>query len=428
MTTRYIPTFCAARHLLLAATLSLFCLHCNRATTPHTQEDEPGALPSPEAPARGDEDVDTEPPPSPIKLELVSNPNRPAPLDKIKLPRGFDITYYAKDVPAARSMARSPSNTLFVGTRRDSRVWALRDEDGDQIAEKRLLVADGLNTPNGVAFHEGDLYVAEISRILRFPNIEDNLDAPPRPEVVYDAYPSDAHHGWKFIAFGPDGALYVPVGAPCNVCERDNPIYSTITRLPITDGEVTGAPEVYAAGVRNSVGFDWHPVTKELWFTDNGRDRLGDDIPPDELNRAPRAGMHFGFPYCHGGDIPDPDLGEVGVCSRYQAPAQKLGPHVAALGVRFYTGEMFPKEFKDQLFIAEHGSWNRSTPIGYRVSLVQHDGAQASSYQTFAEGWLTPEGEKLGRPVDVLVMPDGALLVSDDMVGAIYRITYAGQD
>lgn len=400
---------------------------CDRAPTPRSNDPgDPARIEEQDMRAAGGRDAPDASPNTPrLDLELVQDASRPSPLDKIKLPRGFDIRYYARDVPAARSMTLSPSGTLFVGTRRDSRVWALRDEDGDQVAEKRILIAEGLNTPNGVAFHDGALYVAEVSRILRFPDIEEHLDAPPAPEVVYDQYPSDPSHGWKYIAFGPDGALYVPVGAPCNVCERDDAIYSTITRLPIaTDGKASGEPEVYAAGVRNSVGFDWHPDTKELWFTDNGRDQLGDDIPPDELNRAPRKGLHFGFPYCHGGDIPDPDLGSTTSCSEFEKPLQKLGPHVAALGMRFYTGSMFPAGFEKQVFIAEHGSWNRSIPIGYRITLVEHDGEQGSNYQVFASGWLSAEGDKSGRPVDLLVMPDGALLVSDDMAGAIYRISY----
>jgi glucose/arabinose dehydrogenase len=216
----------------------------------------------------------------------------------------------------------------------------------------------------------------------------------------------------------PDGLLYVPVGAPCNICEPDENRYALISRLK-ADG--TGS-EVFARGIRNTVGFDWHPVTKELWFTDNGADNLGDDIPPDELNHAPKKGLHFGYPYCHGGDIPDPQFGKKRSCSEFTPPVQKLGPHVAALGMRFYTGSMFPAEYRNQIFIAEHGSWNRSTPIGYRITVVQLENNKAVSYKPFAEGWLQ-RGGAWGRPVDVLVMPDGALLVSDDEAGAIYRFT-----
>jgi glucose/arabinose dehydrogenase len=286
--------------------------------------------------------------------------------------------------------------------------------------------------PSGVAFRDGALYVAEISRVLRYDRIAEHLDAPPKPAVVTESLPSDRHHGWKFIAFGPDGRLYVPVGAPCNICARDDPKYASILRMN-ADGS---GLEVFASGIRNTVGFDWHPATKELWFTDNGRDSLGDDRPPDELNRAPRSGLHFGFPYCHGGDIADPEFGAKRPCSEFVPPAKNLGPHVAAIGMRFYTGTMFPERYRNQIFIAEHGSWNRSTPLGYRVMLVRVERTTASSYDVFAEGWLkgiarqrgeATIGDAWGRPADVLVMPDGALLVSDDEAGAIYRISYGRQ-
>jgi len=242
----------------------------------------------------------------------------------------------------------------------------------------------------------------------------------PAPAVVSDAFPSDRHHGWKFIRFGPDGWLYVPVGAPCNVCERPDPRYASIMRMR-PDGS---GLEVFASGVRNTVGFDWHPTTGELWFTDNGRDMLGDELPPDELNRAPAKGMSFGFPYCHGGFVIDPELGKGHTCAEFAAPAAKLGPHVAALGMRFYTGTAFPAKYRGQIFVAEHGSWNRSEKIGYRVRLLRLEGGSVAADEPFAEGWLSG-GRVWGRPVDVEVMPDGALLVSDDYAGAVYRITYA---
>jgi len=342
------------------------------------------------------------------------------PLDRLRLPQGFRVDVYAYPVPGARSLALGGSGTVFVGTRGDH-VYALRDRDGDRHAEDVLVVAKGLNSPNGVAVKDGALYVAEISRVLRFDDIESTLPNPPAPAVVSNAFPTDAHHGWKFIAFGPDGKLYVPVGAPCNVCLPENPVYEAIHRLN-PDG--TGL-ELFASGVRNTVGFDWHPGTHELWFTDNGRDYLGDNAPPDELNRAPIPGLNFGFPFCHGGDIPDPEYGEGHPCSEYRPPVQKLGPHVAALGMRFYTGTMFPDTYRGQIFIAEHGSWNRSTRIGYRVMLVRLDGNRAVSYEPFAQGWLS-NGSVWGRPVDVMVMPDGALLVSDDYAGAVYRISWTG--
>jgi len=354
---------------------------------------------------------------APLALHSRSPAARGLPLDRIKLPPGFEIAVWAADVPNARQMALSPGGTLFVGSRDEGAVYAVTSR-GDR-GEKVRVIARGLDMPSGVAFRDGALYVGEVHRVLRYDGIEARLDNPPEPAVVSDKLPRDRHHGWKFIAFGPDGKLYVPVGAPCNICEPPGPLYAAITRMP-PDG---GGLEVFARGIRNSVGFDWHPETRELWFTDNGRDWLGDDRPPDELNRAPRAGLHFGFPYCHGGSIPDPEFGSGHECTEFTPPAMRLGPHVAALGMRFYTGTMFPPEYRNQIFIAEHGSWNRSTPIGYRVSLVRVEGSRAVKYEVFAEGWLE-NGRAWGRPADVLVMPDGALLVADDRAGAIYRISY----
>jgi glucose/arabinose dehydrogenase len=340
------------------------------------------------------------------------------PLEGIKLPQGFEISVYAH-VANARSMVLSPRGTLFVGTTKEGKVYAIPDGKTESGAKRVVTIAQGLNMPNGVAFRNGALYVAEVNRILRFDDIESRLSNRAKPAVINDSFPKDRSHGWKFIAFGPGGMLYVPVGAPCNICEPDENRYAVITRMKIDEG----APQVFARGVRNTVGFDWHPTTKELWFTDNGRDRMGDDVPPDELNHASKSGLHFGFPYCHGGDIRDPEYGKKRSCSEFTPPAQKLGPHVAALGMRFYTGSLFPTEYRNQIFIAEHGSWNRSTPIGYRVTLVQLKDGRPASYKVFAEGWLR-NGRAWGRPVDVLVAPDGALLVSDDEAGAIYRISH----
>ena len=342
--------------------------------------------------------------------------------DTVTVPAGFVIELFSDEVPGARSMTLSPAGTLFVGTRNNGVVYAIPGAATSPRGGKPHRVARGLRSPNGVAVRDGALYVAEISRILRFDDIEARLDRPPAPVVVSDRYPTDAGHGWKFIAFGPDGWLYVPVGAPCNVCLPPGPLHQTITRMK-PDGS---AIEVYARGVRNSVGFDWQPGTHDLWFTDNGRDWLGDDRPPDELNHAPKPGLHFGFPYCHGRAIADPQFGRDKPCAEFTPPAAELGPHVAALGMRFYTGTMFPPEYRGRIFIAEHGSWNRSTPIGYRVTTVRLEGNRAVGYEPFATGWLSDTGQIAGRPVDVLVMPDGALLVSDDYGGAIYRITYRG--
>lgn len=346
-------------------------------------------------------------------------------LDKVTLPPGFSIEVYAADVPNARQMALSPNGTLFVSTRRLGNVYAVLDEDGDHEADRVLTLASGLNMPNGVAFRGGDLYVAEVNRVLRYDGIEADLETPPEPVVLNDEFPTDRAHGWKFIAFGPDGRLYVPVGAPCNVCDHEatTPIYSTITSMNPDGSDV----RIYARGVRNSVGFAWHPETDELWFTNNGRDRLGDSLPADTLNHAPEPGLHFGFPFCHQGDVQDPEF-DTRPCSEFRPPAQKLGPHVASLGMRFYTGGMFPAEYRNQIFIAEHGSWNRTPEAGhtgYRLTVAKLDGDRVTGYEVFAEGWLEPTNEWWGRPVDVQVMPDGALLVSDDTAGAIYRITYS---
>ena len=343
-------------------------------------------------------------------------PAQRLPLERIKLPPGFEISVFAGDVPNARAMTLGERGTLFVGSRHAGRVYAIRVRDGK--AAGTFTIASGLTMPVGVAFRDGALYVSEVSRILRFDRIEANLENPPKPVVVSDRFPGETHHGWKFIAFGPDGKLYVPVGAPCNICEPDPDRYANIMRMN-PDGS---GLEVYARGVRNSVGFDWSPAG-ELWFTDNGRDTLGDDIPDDELNRAPRPGLHFGYPYCHAGDVADPEYGGRRPCAEFQRPAVRLGPHVAALGMRFYRGTMFPPEYRGSIFIAQHGSWNRSRKIGYRVMRVELKDGQPARYLPFVEGWLRDE-QVWGRPVDVLEMPDGALLVSDDLAGVIYRISY----
>ena len=344
-------------------------------------------------------------------------------LDEIELPAGFSIDVFASGIDLARSLAQGPAGTVFVGTgglRQSDAVYAVVDEDGDGTADRQYEIASGLNRPNGVAFHGGDLYVAEIDRIVRLDGIENRLDAPPEPVVVTDDLPDRRHHGWKFIRFGPDGKLYVPVGAPCNICDEGDP-FAAILRL-----EDDGTHEVVARGVRNTVGFDWHPGSGHLWFTDNGRDMMGDDVPPDELNVLTRDGQHFGYPYCHGQDIPDPEFGDVKPCAELVPPALDLGPHVGAIGMRFYRGDAFPERYRGQIFIAEHGSWNRSRKIGYRVMAVHVDASgRATEYEPFATGWLQGE-ESWGRPVDVMERADGSLLVSDDMRGVIYRIVYDG--
>lgn len=343
-------------------------------------------------------------------------------VSQIEAPPGFKVSLYAQ-VPGARSLALGPDGTLFVGTMRD-KVYAVRDTDGDRVGDKVSVVASGLDVPNGVAVRGNDLYVAEVSRILAFKDIVRRLDNPGKPKVISDRYPDDRAHGWKFIGFGPDGMLYVPVGAPCNICEPDLP-YSTITRMR-PDGS---GYEVVARGVRNSVGFDWHPSSKELWFTDNGRDYLGDDKPPCELNRVTAVGQHFGYPYCHGGDIPDPEFGSKRKCSEFRSPAHRLVAHAAPVGMRFYRGGMFPPEYRGRILVAEHGSWNRSRKVGYRVMQARlDDKGSVVAYEPFLEGFLDEKAQEAwGRPVDLQELPDGSVLVSDDAAGAVYRVTYAGK-
>jgi glucose/arabinose dehydrogenase len=339
-------------------------------------------------------------------------------LDDIKLPRGFEIEVYA-DVPHARSLALGDNGVVFVSNRRASSVYAVvpRGDANPEVVE----ILTGLATPNGVAFHDGDLYVAEIERILRYRDVETRLNDMPAAEVLNIQLPGEKHHGWRYIGFGPDGKLYVAIGAPCNICDRGDEGFAQIIRMN-PDGSDR---ETYAEGIRNSVGFTWHPDTGELWFTDNGRDMLGDDIPPGELNHAPGQGLHFGYPYCHGGEVPDPEFGDGRSCDDYTAPVRKLPAHVAPLGVRFYTGDMFPAEYRGQIFIAEHGSWNRSKKIGYRISLVSLEDGASASYDVFAKGWLKGD-EASGRPVDLLILDDGSMLVSDDHAGKLYRISYEG--
>jgi len=349
---------------------------------------------------------------------LASSGQAEVRLDQINLPDGFSISVYADGVENARQMVRGPNGTLFAGSRRAGKLWAITDTDGDHRADQVRLIADGLNLPSGLEFRDDALYVGVVDRILRYDDIESNLDQPPEPVVVNDDFPEKKHHGWKYLRFGPDDKLYIPIGIPCNICNEKG--FGEIRRMnPDGSGLVT-----FARGVRNSVGLAFHPQNGELWFTDNGRDHLGDDLPADELNHAPRSGMHFGIPYCHQGDLLDEEFGEGKNCDSYTPPVAKLDPHGAALGLTFYTGDMFPAEYKNRLFIAQHGSWNRSEKVGYRILMleVQANG-KVLNQQVFASGWLQGQ-EAWGRPNDVLVMPDGALLVSDDAADVIYRISY----
>ena len=334
------------------------------------------------------------------------------PPPQLKAPPGFKVEVYVDGVSDARSMALSPSGLLFVGTRKGNQVYAI---DTNAPVKKARVIASGLESPNGVAFRDGHLYVAEISRLRVFENIETQLRGSQiRSTVLTDAYPTEAHHGWKFIRFGPDGALYVPVGAPCNVCERADP-FASITRFDLK----TKTFQVIARGVRNTVGFDWDSAGR-LWFTDNGRDLMGDDTPPCEINRLDKDGSHFGFPYCHGRSVSDPQFGRNRKCAEFTAPQFELGAHVAPLGLRFYRGTSFPEKYRNGAFFAEHGSWNRSKKSGYRVSWF----SEGSRPVTFLEGFLAGE-TTLGRPVDLEVLPDGSLLVSDDFGDRIWRVRYA---
>jgi glucose/arabinose dehydrogenase len=338
-------------------------------------------------------------------------------LEDIELPPGFAIEEYAS-VPNARSLALGDNGTVFVSNRRGRSVYAVVTEgDGTRTIE----LIDGLRTPNGIAFHDGDLYVAELNRVTRYRDIEDNLHNVPDAEVLDIVLPSKRHHGWRYIGFGPDDKLYISIGAPCNICDEEG--FGRIIRMNADGSE----RELYVEGIRNSVGFTWHPETGDLWFTDNGRDMLGDDLPADELNFATQQGQHFGYPYCHAGDLLDQKFGPGKDCADYRAPAQKLGPHVASLGVKFYTGSMFPEDYRGQIFVAEHGSWNRSKKIGYRVTLIRLQDGVPVSYEPFATGWLQNESVS-GRPVDLLVLADGSMLVSDDHDDKIYRISYTASD
>ncbi|MFZ5958811.1 PQQ-dependent sugar dehydrogenase [Pseudomonas knackmussii] len=338
-------------------------------------------------------------------------------LAHLRVPPGFRIELLSDQLPNAREITLGERGTLFVGSNQAGKVYALRPGDSQP-----KVLASGLQLPVGVAFHKGDLYVSAVSRILVLRDIEAHLDDPPTPKPLPAQFPSETHHGWKFIAFGPDGKLYVPVGAPCNICRPDPEHYANLQRMNADGSE----REVIAYGIRNSVGFDWDEQGT-LWFTDNGRDMLGDDRPDDELNRLDTSGEEFGYPDCHAGDIPDPELAQR-PCSAFTPPVVKLGAHVAALGIRFYKGRQFPADYAGSLFIAEHGSWNRSSKVGYRVMRLALDASGApTDQQVFVDGWLQADGTVLGRPADVQVAADGSLLISDDMAGAVYRVSYVGK-
>ena len=344
--------------------------------------------------------------------------------EQIQVPDGFRVSVFSDAVPNARSLALGDDGTVFVGTRTEGKVYALPDKNKDGKADQVYVLASGLTLPNGVAYLDGDLYVAEVPRLIRFKDILSNLNKPPEPEVVYDWFPTKLHHGWKYLRVGPDGKLYMPIGAPCNICRSKNELFATIVRMT-KDGDDL---EIFARGVRNTVGFDWQPQTHEMFFTDNGADWMGEELPPDELNRTSRADRHYGFPFCHADRYLDPEFGDDDSCTNYVAPAWKFAAHVAPLGIRFYTGKQFPAEYRNQLFVAQHGSWNRTKPRGYRVVLVKFQDGKPVSSNVFAKGWLNASGIAWGQPVDILQLADGSLLVSDDKNGAIYRISYRSDD
>jgi glucose/arabinose dehydrogenase len=355
------------------------------------------------------------------RLAPVAHPPIPTaadklPVAKIRVPQGFRVEVFASGIPNARSLRVGDRGTVFVGSRTMGKVHAVVTRDGRREVK---LIAEGLHRPNGLAFHKGALYVAEVSKVSRYDDIERDLDKP-QATTVLDNLPKDEAHGWKFIGIGPDEKLYVPIGAPCNICLPNQDTHAQIMRVNL-DGS---GREMVARGVRNSVGFDWHPVTRQLYFTDNGRDWMSEDVPHDELNRVTRAGEHFGFPFCHQGNLRDGEFGWGGKCEDFARPVALLGPHTAALGMRFYTGSMFPAKYKNAIFIARHGAWNRSDKIGGDVLVVTlDDKGNVRTIEPFLTG-LTENNAYLGRPVDVQMMKDGSLLVSDDFNGAIYRVSY----
>ncbi len=342
-------------------------------------------------------------------------------VEDLVVPDGFKIELFASDVTNARQLALGDEGTIFVGTRKEGKVYALVDSNKDGKADKQYLIDKNLNMPSGVAYRDGALYVAAVNQILRYDNIEKKLANPPEPVVIINDLPDETHHGWKAIEFSVNGDLYIPIGVPCNICISDDKRHGTIVKLNIKTGKVS----THATGVRNSVGLAFHPIDKTLWFSDNGRDWLGDDSPPDEINHAPVAGLHFGFPYLHGRNTLDPEYGEQAEVEDYTLPVVELGAHVAPLGLAFYSANQFPRKYQNSLFVAEHGSWNRSEKTGYRVIHVQLKGNAVVKVEPFITGWLNKEEDTAwGRPVDILMMPDGSMLISDDYADAIYRVSY----
>ena len=412
------PQSVSARALLRAGTLAAaFAVALPAlAQQPAAPLPKPGTPGAPNQPLYGRPDNDAAMKLAPVPAPPIAAAPDKLAADKLKLPKGFNIEVYASGIPDARSLRLGDKGTVFVGNRLQDKVYAITEKDGKRTVK---VIASGLYKPNGLAFHNGTLYIAELSKVSKIEGIEDKLDNPPKPTLIYDNLPKDEAHGWKFIAIGPDNKLYVPVGQPCNACIPSD-AHAQIRRMNL-DG--TGV-EVIARGVRNTVGFDWHPVSKELYFTDNGRDWLSEDLPNDELNRITKAGQHFGSPYCLQGNIPDSEFGWGRSCSEFVPPVALMGPHAAALGMRFYTGTMFPAEYRGAILVARHGSWNRSNKFGGDIAVVKlnKDGT-VKSVEPFITGFLV-DNKYIGRPVDVQPLKDGSLLISDDYDGAVYRVTY----
>jgi glucose/arabinose dehydrogenase len=357
---------------------------------------------------------------APIAGKMVSTAASDIPLSKLNLPPGFKAEIWATGMPGARAMARAPSGKIFVGTRGIGRVYELTDA-GPGARTVRTVV-DKLNQPAGVEFNNGSLYVMAIDKVLRFDGIESNPSVAASDITQAFALPREQHHNWKYIRFGPDGKLYVPFGAPCNICEQ-GPEYAQIRRYN-PDGS---GMEVLARGVRNTVGFDFHPVTKELWFSNHGRDWMGDDSPDDTFNKLSGVGQNFGFPYCHSGTMADKDIKKDNPCNGVAKPVALMGPHTAVMGVHFYTGNMFPAEYKNMALVARKGSWNRTQKSGYDVVMVKanNDGSDAK-VTPFITGFMNAADNSFwGRPAYMLQLPDGSLLLSDEQLGAIYRISYS---
>ena len=413
------------RSLLLAGAFFsafTFSAAAQQPATPPAAGPAPAAAPAPLPPGSpliGRPDSEAAAKLAPVAPPPIAAAPDKLPTAKLKLPPGFNIEVYAAGMANARSLALGDKGTVFVGSRLVDKVYAIANKDGKREVK---VLASGLYRPNGVAFKDGTLYIAELSKVSKIDKVEDLLDSPPKPTLIYDKLPKDEAHGWKFIAIGPDNKLYVPVGQPGNNVLHDED-HGQIRRMNL-DG--SGA-EVYVRGVRNTVGFDWNPENKQMYFTDNGRDWLSESVPEDELNRVTKQGEHFGAPYCLQGNIIDQDLGWGKDCKDYTAPVGLMGPHTAALGMRFYTGSMFPKAYKNAIIVARHGSWNKSKKQGGDVVIVKlnKDGTM-KSMEPFITGFLE-DNKYVGRPVDVMQMKDGSILVSDDWNGAVYRITYGKQ-